>query len=75
MYNVRWEMHDKILKLLRKTAKAILAWWSYTGKPDPTEDEILDSLKRLVSGVLTHPLTIGEYSTGNTVDLLKPLLP
>jgi hypothetical protein len=53
-------MHEKILKSLRKTAKCIKAWWEFTGKPEPTEEEILDSLKRLVSGVLTHPVTIGE---------------
>jgi len=55
-----WEMHEKISKPLKKTAKVIQAWWSFTGKPEPTEEEILDSLKRLVSGVLTHPLTIGS---------------
>ena len=53
-------MHEKILKPLRKTAKNIKAWWNFTGKPEPSEEEILDSLKRLVSGVLTHPVTIGE---------------
>ena len=50
LFFCRWEMHEKIIK----------AWWEYTGKPEPTEDEILDSLKRLVSGVLTHPVTIGK---------------
>ncbi len=54
-------MHEKILKPLRKTAKIVQSWWSFTGKPEPTEEEILDSLKRLVSGVLTHPLTIGMF--------------
>ena len=56
-------MHEKILKPLRKTAKNIKAWWNFTGKPEPTEEEILDSLKRLVSGVLTHPVTIGNCVT------------
>ena len=55
-------MHEKILKPLRKTAKNIKAWWNFTGKPEPSEEEILDSLKRLVSGVLTHPVTIGKYT-------------
>ena len=60
LFFCRWEMHEKILKALKKTSKIIKAWWEYTGKPEPTEDEILDSLKRLVSGVLTHPVTIGK---------------
>jgi hypothetical protein len=55
-------MHERIIKSLRKQAKHILAWWNFTGKPDPTEDEVVESLKRLVSGVLTHPLTIGNNS-------------
>lgn len=53
-------MHERILKGLRKNAKHIHNWWSFTGKPDPGEEEILESLKRLVSGVLTHPVTIGK---------------
>ena len=31
-----------------------------SGKPEVGEEQILDSLKRLVSGVLTHPVTIGK---------------
>ena len=63
-------MHEKILKPLRKTAKCIKGWWEFTGKPEPSEEEILDSLKRLVSGVLTHPVTIGKFQNGAmTVDL------
>ena len=56
----RWEMHEKISKPLRKTAKCIKAWWEFTGKPEPSEDEIMNSLQRLVTGVLTHPVTIGQ---------------
>jgi len=62
-----WGMHEKILKPLRKTAKVINNWWSFTEKPEIGEEAILESLKRLVSGVLTHPVTIGQmvnqYST------------
>ncbi len=47
------------MKLLRKQAKHIHAWWDFTGAPDPGEDGIVEALKRLVSGVLTHPVTIG----------------
>ena len=57
----RWEMHEKIGKPLRKNAKIIRKWWSFTGKPDPGEDEIYATLQRLVSGVLTHPVTIGKF--------------
>lgn len=53
-------MHDRILKSLKKTAKSIHKWWDFTGKTSPGEEEVLESLKRLVSGVLTHPVTIGE---------------
>ena len=56
----RWAMHEKVLKPLRKNAKHIHAWWEFTGRPDPGEEAILETLKRLVSGVLTHPVTIGE---------------
>lgn len=55
-----WAMHERILKPLRKTSKVIHEWWSYTGKPEVGEEAVLDSLKRLVSGVLTHPVTIGK---------------
>ena len=53
-------MHERILKSLRKQAKHIHAWWSFTGRPDPGEEQVVESLKRLVSGVLTHPVTIGK---------------
>ena len=56
----RWAMHEKVLKPLRKNAKHIHNWWEFTGRPDPGEEAILETLKRLVSGVLTHPVTIGE---------------
>jgi len=55
-----WEMHEKILKSLQKQATHIQNWWDFTGRPYPGDQEILDSLKRLVSGVITHPLTIGK---------------
>ena len=54
-------MHGTILKSLQKQAKHIHAWWDFTGRPDPGEDGVVESLKRLVSGVLTHPITIGRY--------------
>ena len=53
-------MHGTILKCLQKQAKFIHAWWDFTGRPDPGEDGVVESLKRLVSGVLTHPITIGN---------------
>lgn len=61
-----WEMHEKIRKSLSKNAKHIHAWWEFTGRPDPGEDGILESLKRLVSGVLTHPVTIGKCVAQHT---------
>lgn len=59
-WEVWWEMHEKILKLLKKQAKHIHNWWEFTGKPDPGIDAIVDCLKRLVTSVLTHPVTIGN---------------
>jgi len=53
-------MHERILKSLRKQAKHVHAWWDFTGAEDPGEEGVLEALKRLVSGVLTHPVTIGE---------------
>jgi hypothetical protein len=53
-------MHERLLKPLRKNAKHIHNWWEFTGRPDPGEEAILASLQRLVSGVLTHPVTIGK---------------
>ena len=50
----------QILTSLKKQAKHIENWWDFTGRPYPGDQEILDSLKRLVSGVITHPLTIGK---------------
>ena len=55
-----WAMHEKITKALTKNAKHIHAWWEYTGRPDPGEAAILEALKRLVSSVLTHPVSIGK---------------
>lgn len=55
-----WAMHQKILKSLNKTAKIINNWWSFTEKPAIGEEQVLESLKRLVTGVLTHPVTIGQ---------------
>merc|ERR1712051_187635 len=53
-------MHEEVLKMLQKQAVHIQAWWEFTGRPDPGQDQILASLQRLVSGVLTHPITIGK---------------
>ncbi len=62
----RWEIHERITKMLRKQAKQIHSWWEFTGAPDPGEEEVLESLKRLVSGVLTHPVTIGKLVSDRT---------
>ena len=40
--------------------------WEFTGKPDPGVDEITNGLKRLVTGVLTHPMTIGKVISAHT---------
>ena len=53
-------MHEKVLKPLKKNAKHVHNWWEFTGRPDPGEEAILAAMKRLVSGVLTHPVTIGK---------------
>lgn len=50
----------KILNPLKAQAAVIYKWWEYTGRQDPGEEEIVNSLKRLVTSVLTHPLTIGK---------------
>merc|ERR1711892_626074 len=52
--------------LLKSQAEQIGKWWDYTGKPHPGVDEILESLKRLVTGVLTHPMTIGKVISAYT---------
>merc|ERR1712088_43261 len=61
-----WAMHQKILKPLQKTAKIINNWWSFTDRPEIGEEQVLESLKRLVSGVLTHPVTIGQMVNQHT---------
>ncbi len=53
-------MHERVLKPIRKNAKHVHNWWEFTGRPDPGEEAILAAMKRLVTGVLTHPVTIGE---------------
>merc|ERR1712117_863859 len=55
-----WEMHEKIVQPLEQQAESISSWWEYTGKPNPGVPEILNSLKRLVGDVITHPMTIGK---------------
>jgi len=55
-----WEMHAKIEVPLNAQAECISKWWDYTGKPHPGLPEIVTSLKRLVSDVMTHPMTIGK---------------
>ena len=61
-----WEMHERILQPLKGQAENIGKWWEYTGKQHPGVDEITNSLKRLVTGVLTHPMTIGKVISGYT---------
>jgi len=65
-WDIWWSMHEKILSPLRAQAETIHKWWEYTGKPDPGVDEITNGLKRLVTGVLTHPLTIGKVISAHT---------
>jgi len=55
-----WLMHEQIEKSISSQARKIGAWWQYTGRPNPGEKEIMASLRRLVSGVLSHPVTIGK---------------
>lgn len=55
-----WSMHTKVEAALRGQAKRIAAWWSFTGRPYPGDQEVQASLARLASGVLTHPITIGR---------------
>lgn len=55
-----WAMKTKITKSLSGHAETIHKWWEFTGRPDPGKDEVTNSLKRLVTSVLTHPLTIGK---------------
>jgi len=61
-----WGMHAQVEAALRGQARRIGAWWSFTGRPHPGEDEVLASLKRLASGVLTHPVTIGQMIDKHT---------
>jgi len=55
-----WEMHEEISKMLGKQRDHIKNWWEYIAAPYPGDEAILNSLRRLVSGVLTHPITIGK---------------
>jgi len=55
-----WECQQKIINPLKEQAEHIFKWWEFTGKPNPGVEEILDSLKRIVTGVLSNPLTIGK---------------
>jgi len=59
-WDIWWSMHEKILVPLRSQAECINSWWEYTGRPNPGVDEIVGSLKRLVTGVLSHPMSIGK---------------
>lgn len=59
-WDIWWEIHDKITGPLEQQAECINAWWEYTGRPHPGIQEINNSLKRLVSDVMTHPMTIGK---------------
>jgi len=59
-WDIWWEIHEKITGPLEQQAECINAWWDYTGRPHPGIQEINNSLKRLVSDVMTHPMTIGK---------------
>merc|ERR1711887_199078 len=65
-WEIWWGMHEKILAPLRSQAENIGKWWEYTGKTHPGVEEITNSLKRLVTGVLTHPMTIGKVISAYT---------
>ena len=41
---------------------------THVSRPYPGDEVILNSLKRLVSGVLTHPITIGKKSNKNLIN-------
>ncbi len=64
-------MHERVVKLLQRQAERIHSWWEFTGAPDPGQDGILEALKRLVSSVLTHPLTIGKLISEHTAKRKK----
>lgn len=70
-WDIWWSMHDKILQPLITQAEVIHKWWEYTGKPDPGVEEVTNSLKRLVTGVLTHPMTIGKAVSSYTIKRKK----
>merc|ERR1711936_636843 len=55
-----WGMHEEIESMLIKQRDHIKNWWEYIAAPYPGDEAILNSLRRLVSGVLTHPITIGK---------------
>ena len=38
----------------------------FPDRPEVGEEQVLESLKRLVSGVLTHPVTIGQMISQHT---------
>ena len=58
-------LHFRYIFPLSRTLKCF-ARWEFTGKPDPGVDEITNGLKRLVTGVLTHPMTIGKVISAHT---------
>jgi len=66
-----WAIHQKLLVPLKAHASVIHQWWEYTGRPDPGLDEVINSLKRLVTSVLTHPLTIGKTTANYTIKKKK----
>ena len=45
--------------------------FNFSDRPEVGELMILDSLKRLVSGVLTHPVTIGQMIAQHTIKRKK----
>jgi len=65
-WDLWWDIHQKILNPLKVQAATIHKWWDFTGRADPGEEEIVNSLKRLVTSVLTHPMTIGKVIANYT---------
>ena len=57
---------DFFLNIFSTDFSELLTRWEFTGKPDPGVDEVTNGLKRLVTGVLTHPMTIGKAISAYT---------
>jgi len=61
-----WEVHPQIEKLLKDQCVLVQKWWKFIDRAYPGDDEILESFKRIVTGIITHPLTIGKSITDNS---------